>query len=244
MPPKSSRKLAGCIAIELALAAACLGAAGPEYLAGTATAGGVTALALEDRYGNPAVVAQSDQTITRAIADFIAARLLESAYFPRQALVLGGNGAAQQPAQSEDYITAVSAALARLAPAQLVWGPATLSVTTADNRCLASVTAAGTLSLEGCTTGMVVRAPIRSAFQVVDVTHGLQQRRGPLRTFSVQAIAFGKQVTILAVGGGAGGIRSPAQIVIPFANDSSPLDDDPRIAAAIRSVLTRVGKTR
>jgi hypothetical protein len=66
-----------------------------------------------------------------------------------------------------------------------------------------------------------VRAPIRAAFQMVDPAHGLQQRGDPVRSISVQAIALGKQFAVLAVEGER---------------------DDPRVSAAVRQVLGRVGR--
>ena len=44
-------------------------------------------------------------------------------------------------------------------------------------------------------------APIRSVFQTVDLTPGLRSRTQTLRLYPVQAIALGKGLTILGVGG-------------------------------------------
>ena len=57
MPRRLSRRLAGCIAIELLLAAGLWAA---EYQAGVATAGQAKALVLEDRRGGRAVFAEAD----------------------------------------------------------------------------------------------------------------------------------------------------------------------------------------
>ena len=60
-----------------------------------------------------------------------------------------------------------------------------------------------------------------AAFQMVDPAHGLQPRGEPLRASSVQAIALGGRFVVLAVDGER---------------------DDPRVSAAVRQVLARVGR--
>ena len=71
MRKRSSRRLAGCIAIECALAAA--GWSG-DFKAGAAAAPTARALVLEDAHGNRAVFAQAEFRITQALADFAAGR--------------------------------------------------------------------------------------------------------------------------------------------------------------------------
>ena len=58
----------------------------------------------------------------------------------------------------------------------------------------------------------------------------------------MQAIAFGRQVTILALGGDvpAGKFRTKGVLVVPFSNDSVAMPDDARVYKAIRQVLDRV----
>ena len=110
MSQKSWRRLAGCIAIELALAA---GAAPAdfEYKAGTAVFGRAKALVLEDRHGNQAAIAEAEFPVTRAVADFVGVQLLKEYELRREGLVVrGGRSGA---GRTEDLTTAVAAALAR-----------------------------------------------------------------------------------------------------------------------------------
>lgn len=241
MPKRFSRRLAGFTAIELLLVTG-LGGAGYEFQAGTASVGRVKALALADRRGHRAVIAQAEFPVTRAVADFAAAQLMKAYDLDRAGILLRGASAGE--AAPADLVTASAAALGKLEPARVLHGSGSLSVTTPDGRCRAAVSADGALAFEGCRGGgKPARGPIRMAFQMADLTHGLQQRRDPLRAYPVQAIALGKLVTILALGGStpAGLFRSPGIIVAPFANDTMAMPDDPRVHAAIRQVLARVG---
>src|ERR1035441_7853829 len=86
MRKRSSRKLAGCIAIELALAMAAGFAA--DYRAGAAASGSARALVLEDARGTRAVFTQTEFPITQALADFAAAQLLRSLDLERSGLLL------------------------------------------------------------------------------------------------------------------------------------------------------------
>ncbi|HMC61983.1 MAG TPA: hypothetical protein VKJ01_22505, partial [Candidatus Solibacter sp.] len=66
-----------------------------------------------------------------------------------------------------------------------------------------------------------------------------------LRACPVQAIALGKQVVVLALGGDSVLPREFAAerlIFAPHANDSTAPPDDRRIREAIRQVLSRVGR--
>jgi len=98
------------------------------------------------------------------------------------------------------------------------------------------------LTFDGCGPGSLVRDPIRSVLQFVEPAHGLLRRNVAPPSYPVQAIALGKQVTILALGGEAppGNFAARDRIVAPFANDAAPLPGTPEIAAAIRQVLARV----
>jgi hypothetical protein len=239
MPRKSWKRLVGCIAIEW-LAASALSAAGFDYQAGTAATGGARALVLQDRRGNRAVVAEAGFPVTRAISDLVAAQLMKAYSLDRSTIVVRGAG--QEPSQPESLVTAVAAALGRLEPAKLLYGSA-LSVTAPDARCLAALSSDGSLSLErNCGAGTPVQSAIRGAFQMVDLIHGLRQRGAPLAAYPVQAIALGKQLTLLALGGQAA-FRGEDLIVLPFSNDTGALPDDPRVASAIRRVLARVGSS-
>ena len=235
MPRRSSRRLAGCIAISLLLPAAAA-----DFQAGTAVAGQAKALVLQDRRGGYAIFAAADFEITQAVSDFVAARLLQSYELPRPSLLLRGVGL--RPAQPDDLVTAVSAAMGRLDSAQLVYDGTTLSVS-ANSRCLASLAAGASLIFDSCNDGLAVRGPIRAAFQMVEPTHGLLQRADLLHAYPVQAIAFGKQVIVLALGGAPTlppEFSAKGLLFVSHANDSATPPDDARIAQAIRQVLSRV----
>ena len=243
MPTRSSRRLAGSIAIELLLAASVF-AVGPEYQAGAAMAGPanapVKALVLADRRGHRAAIVEAPFTVTRAVSDFAGARLLESYGLDRAGLLL--RGVASGAPRPADLVSAVAAALGMLAPATVRYGDGALSVTSAGGRCLAVMRADASLTFDGCGSGLLVRGPIRSALQFVEPAHGLVRRNVAPPSHPVQAIALGKQVTILALGGEVppGSFAAQDRIVASFANDAAPLPGTPEIAAAIRHVLARV----
>ena len=94
MRKRSSRKLAGCIVIELFLAAA--GFAG-DYRAGAAAEGSARALVLEDARGNRAVFTQTEFRISQALADFVAARLLISLDLERPGILFHWSGIGARP---------------------------------------------------------------------------------------------------------------------------------------------------
>jgi hypothetical protein len=225
-------------------------AADGEYQAGIATAGQSKALVLEDRRGGRAVFAEADFEVTQAVADFVAARLLQSYELPRPSLLLrggllrGASGIGPRPAQPEDLITAISAALGSMEPASVRFDGAVVSVTSGGT-CRAALAAGASLTFGHCTAGDAVRGPIRAAFQMVEPAHGLLQRADPVRAYPVQAIALGKQVVVVALGGASALPREFAangRLFAPQANDSAAPPDDPRIRQAIRQVLSRVGR--
>ena len=218
MPKRLSRKLAGCFAIELLIAAGLL-AADPDYQAGTAAAGKVKALALQDRHGTRAVFATVEFRVSQSLADFIAAQVLKAYGVDRAALLL--HSAGQADPAPDDAVTATGAALGALEPAMLRSSGGSVSVTAPDGRCRATLSADGALAFERCGAGEPVRAPIRAAFQIVDAVHVLQPRGEPVRSGSVQAIALGQHFVVLAVDGDR---------------------DDARVSAALRQVLARVGR--
>jgi hypothetical protein len=244
MRRRSSKRLAGCIVIELA-AVAGLAAANVEYRAGTARAGGARALALEDRAGHVAVIAQADFAMTRAMSDFVAARLMKTYSLERAAILLRGSNGAALPAldQREDLTTAISAALGQMNPARILYNGAAIAVTTPESHCLAAFSSAG-LSLDGCGAGESVGGPIRWAFQMVEPAHGFEQRAAPpAAAYPIGAIALGDRVAILAVGGPAPfELPGKGLIVSPYSNDNAAPPDDPQVRAAIASVLERVRK--
>ena len=131
MRKRSSRKLAGCIAIELALAATGLAA---DYRAGAAASGSARALVLEDARGNRAVFTQTEFRITQALADFVAARLLVALDLQRPGLLFHWSGIGARPEQPEDLVTAITTAVNALEAAEVRYGHRSLSVA-AGERC-------------------------------------------------------------------------------------------------------------
>ncbi len=241
MRKRSSRRLAGCIAIELALAAAGWSA---DFRAGAAAAPTARALVIEDTRGNRAVFAQAEFHITQALADFVAGQLLHSQTLDRAGVVFRWGGIGNRPAQPEDLVTAVSTALAALEPAAVRYGHRVLSVATVEGRCLGSLNEDGAVGTAGCGEGVEVTGLIRSAFQMVEPLHPLLKRGEITRAFPIQAIALGKQVTILALSGEAflpEGLSTRGLIFSPFSNEAVPPPlHDARVRAAIQRVLTRV----
>jgi hypothetical protein len=78
---------------------------------------------------------------------------------------------------------------------------------------------------------------------MVEPTHGLQKRGEILRSYPVQAIALGRQVTILALSGEAAlpeGVNSRGLIFAPFSNEATTAPQDARVRAAVQRVLARV----
>jgi hypothetical protein len=240
MQRRSSKRLAGCFVIEL-VAAAVLTAADFEYKAGTARSGRVAALALEDRRGRRAVIAQAEFRVTLPFSDFVAARAMKEYGLERGGILIRSAGrGTPDPAEVE---AAFGAALADLKPARVLFGGA-LSITGPDGRCRAALSAGGSLDFLNCGAGVPVRGGIRCAFQTVEPAHGLMQREDRHRSYPVQAIALGGQVVILALGGDAPAARFVAKgiIVATFANDDTAFEDEPGIRAAMRQVLRRVGR--
>jgi hypothetical protein len=235
-----SRRLAGCIAIELALAAL---AAAAGFKAGTGTTPTSRALALQDAHGKYAVIAQTDFRITQAIADFVAAQVIETHEIDRAALLLHWSGIANRPAQPEELVSAILAAMENLDPASVRYGHRTISVVGEQDRCIASLNPDATLTFSACTLGADIAGPIRAAFQMVEPSHGLLKRGEAARSFPVQAIALGREATILALSGEARfpeGVNPRGLIFAPFSNEADAAPQDARVMAAVRQVLARV----
>jgi hypothetical protein len=218
MPKKLLRRLAGCFAIELLLTAGLL-AADSDYRAGTAAAGKVKALALEDRRGQRVVFATVEFRVSQSVSDFIAAQVVKTYGVDRAGLLL--HSAGQGDPAPDDAVAAIGAALGALEPAVVRSSGGVVSITAPDGRCRATLAANGAVAFDRCGAGELMRAPIRAAFQMVDPAHGLQPRRETIRSSSVQAIALGGQFLVLAVDGER---------------------DDPRVSAVVRQVLARVGR--
>jgi hypothetical protein len=219
-----------------------------DFQAGAASAPTARALVLEDARGNRAVFAQAEFRITQSLADFAAARLLSSQppasqALDRAAILFRWGGIGARPAQPDDLVTAITAALAALQPATVRYGHRVLSVS-AGETCLGSLNEDGVVGTSGCSEGPEVAGLIRAAFQMVEPSHALLKRGEIPRAFPIQAIALGKQVTILALSGESllpEGINPRGLIFSPFSNhDAPPPLQDARVHTAIQRVLARV----
>jgi hypothetical protein len=213
-----------------------------EYRAGAAASGAVRALVLEDARGHRAVFTQTEFRISQAVADFVAARLLVSLDLERPGLLFHWSGIGDRPAQPEDLVAAITAAVNALEPVEVRYGHRSLSVAV-GNRCLGALSPDGALGFGGCADGAAVAGAIRAAFQMVEPAHGLRQRGETVRSYPVQAIALGKQVTILALSGEAAlpeGLDRRGLIFAPFSNESAAAPQDARVRAAVERVLARV----
>jgi hypothetical protein len=224
------------------LAAAAI-AAGAGFKAGTGNSASSRALALQDEHGAYAVIAQTDFRITQALADFVAAQVMQTHTVDRPALLFHWSGIANRPPQPVELVAAIDAALGAMGPAVVRYGHRTLSVVAEEDRCLASVNPDGTLALGSCTPGTEIGGPIRAAFQMVEPSHGLLKRGEASRSFPVQAIALGKEVVILALSGEARfpqGVNPRGLIFAPFSNEADAAPQDARVMAAVHRVLARV----
>jgi len=218
------------------------------YKAGTSTQPTARALALEDGHGTHTVIAQTDFRITQAVADFVAAQVMQSHELDRPALLLHWSGIANRPAQPDDLVAAITTALDKMEPATVRYGHRTISVVGDPvigdaERCIASLNPDGTLALSACTSGAEITGPIRAAFQMVEPSHPLLKRGETARSFPVQAIALGKEVVILALSGEARfpeGVNPRGLIFAPFSNEADAAPQDARVMAAVRRVLARV----
>ncbi len=228
MPRRSLKKLAGCIGIELLVVAA---GAAADFRAGFAAAGQAQALAIEDRRGNRAVILNVDFPVPLAVADPIAAEVLKSYGLDRAALLFRSTGSAV-PAP-RDAVAAVGAALGEMEPARMDFGQGLLQIST--QRGCHALDENSFFALCGLALSPV-KGPIRSAFRVVDVRHGLERRTDIPQSCYVQAIALGTQVVILSapenfLHSAAGRILAATPAV-----DAPPED----IQSAISDVLARV----
>jgi len=210
-----------------------MAAAPPEYRAGAAAGEHVRAVVLEDRRGALAVFAQADFAITRAVSDFVAVQLVKSYDLERSEIVI--SGARSGVGRADDVVGAVEQAVSKIAPATLVFSDV-IWVRTVDGACVATLYP---VRLEGCRDGAAMHGPIRAAFQMIDVPHGLQTREVSSWAYPVQAVAIGR-VTVLALGGDvpAGRYAAAGRVIVPYANDVGPMPDG--FSAAIEGVLKRV----
>src|SRR5262245_36093083 len=131
------RKLACCIAIEVAIAAALPGA---DYKAAVATVGAARALALEAAHGVKVGFAQPEFRITQALADFTAVQVMKQFEIDRAGIVLHWSGIGARPAQPDDLVSAMANALSSLAPAEVRYAHRGLSVWSEEGDvCVASL---------------------------------------------------------------------------------------------------------
>jgi hypothetical protein len=231
MSIKFWRRLAGCIAIECCLTAA----PKPEFRAGAASSEHARAVVLEDRRGFRAVFVDADFPVTREVSDFVAVQLVKAAALDRAGIVVTGSGAA--PRNADDIVGAVAQALLRLDAATVSY-EGVISVRSAGGGCIATLYP---VRLDGCRDGAPAHGPIRAAFQMVDVPHPLQTRGATSPGYPVQAIAIGKTVTILALGGNApSDIAGPHTLVVAHANDSTADAPLSLVESAVAAVLRRV----
>ena len=213
------------------------------FKAGTGAASTSHALALQDARGAYAVIAQTDFRITQAIADFVAAQVMEAHALDRPVILLHWGGIANRPPQPEELVSAIHASLESMEPVTVQYGHRTVSVVADEDRCIASVNPDGALAFSACTPGPEITGPIRAAFQMVEPAHRLLKRGETARSYPVQAIALGKDVVILALSGEARypeGVNPRGLIFAPFSNEADAAPQDAQVMAAVRRVLARV----
>ena len=131
--------------------AAGLLAADSDYQAGTAAAGKVKALALEDRRGTRAVFATVEFRVSQSLSDFIAAQVLKAYVVDRAGLLLHSEG--QGDPVPDDAVAAIGAALGGLEPAVVRSGGGAVSITAPDGRCRATLAANGAVAFDRCAGG-------------------------------------------------------------------------------------------
>lgn len=227
-----------------AVAAACAAAAAaPEFRAGAAASARVRALALEDRHGGRAAIAQARFPITRALSDAVAARVIRAYGLERGVILIRSGapdaGTADFAAAAAEIEGVLGRALDGMEPARVSSGPEGLSVMAPEGRCLAALSTDGAIAESGCAHGEALRGRIRGAFRMAEPARGLARRGQAVDAYPVQAIGIGKRALILALGGPAplAEFRGAASIVALRSNDDRPLPQDPRICDAIRLVL-------
>lgn len=225
-----------------------------------------TALAIEDQREQRAVIVATDLSgMPRAIADPVAARLGKAYGLDRAFILLHASGTHERrysPQLIDDLAAVVGAAIANLTPARLWYGATGLEVTGADGRLRAVLASDDRNSISLRLSGAVqkmhpVRGPLRAAFQVADLDSGRRLRAGePVRPFPfpVQAMAFGKDLTVLALGGDVPvdyALRvkqeygSKGLVVAVNSNDvisDLPRGMEDRIFTTIHQVMARVGR--
>lgn len=234
MQKKSWKKLAGCIAIELACACSAL-AAGYEYNAGYAEFGQAKAVALEDKRGQRAAIVTAAFSVPLSVADSIAAEAIKQYHLERSSLLI--YSVATGDPNPHQALTALGAALGKLSPAILVYGDRRLTVSSGTGHCLVALSPQA--SLEPCTTpaGDLVHSPIRSALQMVDLTPGLTSRDAAPRSLAIQAIRLGRSVVIFSA---PEDFSQPGKHMI-LAMTPAIGGDDTHVSQAVGEVFIRIG---
>jgi hypothetical protein len=215
-----------------------------DYKAAAGHAGMARVLAIEDPRGVRAGFAEAEFRFTQQLADTIAVQVMKDHDMDRAGLLLHWSGMGNRPPQPDDVLAAIDDAFAKLEPAVLRYAHRGLSILSQEfERCLGSLSPDAMLSFEGCSKdGTVISGGIRAAFQMVEPKHGLLKRGDTVRAYPVQAIGFGKVVTILAMSGEADmpeGVNPRGTIFAPLSNESIAPPKDERIAAAVQQVLAR-----
>lgn len=234
MQKKSWKRLAGSIAIELACAVNAL-AAGYEYNAGYAEFGQVKAVALQDKRGQRAALVTAAFNVPLSVADSIAAEAIKQYHLERSSLLI--YSVASGDPNPQQALTAIGAALGKLAPAILIYGDRRLTVSSGTGKCLVAVSPQA--SLEPCTTpaGDLVHSPIRSALQIVDLDRGLTTRESTPHSLAIQAIALGRSVVIFSA---PEDFSQPGKHMI-LAMTPAIGGDDVHVSQAVGEVFIRIG---
>lgn len=232
MLKKLSKRLAGCIVIELVCAAAAFAVDYP-YKAGFAAHGHVEALVLEDRKGHRAVITNATFSVPLSVADSIAAEAIKQYGLERPGILIY-SVASGDPVPAEAQ-TAIGAALGKLEPAILIFGNGRLTVSSYDGHCRVAISSDA--SLDNCSTpaGDSLGGYIRSALRMVDLSHGLQTRGASPQSVAIQAIAIGPVVIFSGPANIAQGGKRVILAVTP------PVENDTRLDVAAGEVFLRVG---
>jgi hypothetical protein len=211
-----------------------MAAAPPEFRAGAAASEHVRAVVLEDRRGFRAVFAEADFAIPRAVSDLVAVQLIKAYDIDRAGVTISGTGSGATDAGA--IFGVIERAIAKIEPATVSFA-GVISIRASDGACVAALYP---VRLDGCRDGAAVHGTIRTAFQMVDVPHGLQTRGEWSRVYPVQAVAIGRSVTVLALGGSVpvGRFAAAGRVVVPFANDVGMIPEG--IEGAVFGVLRRV----
>ena len=231
MRKRSSRRLAGSLAIELLLGWL-TAAADFDYRAGAAASGQARVLAIEDRRHHRALIVNVGFSAPLTVSDHIGALSAKAYGLDRSALVI--HSTREGDPAPQDAVAAIGLALSILEPVRLQYGDGMLEASTAAGCTMVSDDAV----LHPCrgTSGVAVHGPVRSAFRVVDLTHSLQSRAAAPRYATVQAIRLGREVMILS---------APANFVEPAPGRIvavlPAVDPDSRVATALADVEARVG---